>query len=124
AGEVAADGLELGLEQVAQRQAIGGRAGEASENATTREHADLAGAGLDDRVAHRDLTIGSERDLAVPTHTQDRGRADRRAGDRLLLLRHRAQYMPGPSPAPDAWPAPVDPPDDAAVYAQRCDDPR
>ena len=55
--------LELVLEPLEQRDAVGGRAGEPADRAALAEPADLARAALHDRVAERDLAVAGDDDL-------------------------------------------------------------
>ena len=63
---------ELRLELLEQRDAVGGRAGEAGHHLAARDFADLARAVLDDRLVERHLTVAGNRELAVAPHRQNR----------------------------------------------------
>ena len=66
--------LELGLEQLEQREGIGGGAGETGQHlAVAAEPAHLARVGLHHRVAERDLAVAGDRDAAVAAHRHDGG---------------------------------------------------
>ena len=70
AREVAAILLELALEAREQREGIRRRAGEARHHAIVVQLADLAGAGLDDRLPQRHLTVAADRHLATVAHAE------------------------------------------------------
>ena len=57
-----------------QREGVGGRAGEAGDDAALAERPDLLGVVLDDRLADRDLPVAGDDDLAALPDGHD-GRA-------------------------------------------------
>ena len=66
--------LELGLQPLEQGEGVGGGAGEAGDDLAVAQPAHLAGVGLDDGLAHRDLAVAGDDDLAALAHGED-GRA-------------------------------------------------
>ncbi len=65
--------LELGLEPLEQGEGVGGGAGEAADHVALAEAAHLAGIGLDDGLADRDLTVAADDHAAALADGQDGG---------------------------------------------------
>ena len=73
AGELAGILLELGLEPLEQREGVGGRAGEAADDAALGEAAHLPGVALHDGLAEAHLAVAADHDPAALADHQDRG---------------------------------------------------
>ncbi len=67
---------ELPLELLEQRDAVGGRAGEAGQHLAAAIFAHLARAVLDDRLVEGHLAVAGDRQLPVAPHRENRGRAN------------------------------------------------
>ena len=65
--------VELPLEALEQRERIGGRSGEAREDAVVVQATHLARGRLDDDAAERHLPVAAKRDRAVAAHRKYRG---------------------------------------------------
>ena len=65
--------LELGLQPLEQGESVGGGAGEAADHVALAQPAHLAGIGLDDGLADRDLAVAADRDHAALADGQDGG---------------------------------------------------
>src|SRR5881396_1337014 len=72
--QVAGVALQLLLELLEQREGVGRRARKAGEDLAALQGPDLGRIRLHDRVAHRDLTVATHSDGAVPADGED-GRA-------------------------------------------------
>ena len=83
--QIAGIALELLLELLVKSERVGHRAGEAREDLTALEDADLVGMRLDDALTDGDLTVAAERDAAVFANGENGG-AVRMVGYRLSRL--------------------------------------
>src|SRR5258708_1984259 len=72
AGELPGILLEFPSEPLEQRDRIGSRASKAGDHRTARQTAQLAGIRLDHRLAHRDLAVAGNHDLAALAQAEDR----------------------------------------------------
>ena len=72
-GEIAGIVFELGLKALQQGKSIGCGPCKADEYFIVMHFAQLAGAVLDDRIIHGDLSVGSHYDVVVAAHQQDGG---------------------------------------------------
>ena len=75
--------LELGLEQLEQRERVGRTAREPGDDATAGELPHLAGVAFHDRIAKADLPIAGDGDLAIAADRDDR---------RPSVLFHRCSF--------------------------------
>src|SRR5712672_95708 len=73
AHELAGILLELGFQPLEQREGVGGRAREAADDVAVREPAHLAGIGLDDGLADRDLAVAADGHDPALADRQDGG---------------------------------------------------
>ncbi len=87
AHQVAARRVELALEFLEQRDAVGGAAGEARDHGAAGDPAHLAGAVFHDGLVEGDLSVAGHRDLTVAKDRDDRGRSN--AHPIPLLRRNR-----------------------------------
>ena len=70
--------LELVVEALEQRDAVGRRPGEPADRAAIAEPAHLAGAALDDLVAEGDLAVARDHDVVAAPDGEDRRGVDLR----------------------------------------------